>query len=229
MKIYQFSGSAYAWRVLLACAAKGLNIESDVEVVNMQPTQADLKSAAFLKLNRRGKVPVLQDGNFVITESMAAVAYLDKKIAGVSLFGETAEDFGLIWRLILDFDLYVAERIVQEIIVPIVKEDTDRLGSRIQSTARYVHSECRELENSLGDKKWFTGEHISAADIAIYPLLEALIRFASKPSVTSLNLGFDHFSQTYPMLNQWRQHVQTIPGYGMSYPKYWAAVDRGEG
>ena len=47
----------------------------------IQTRSADAQTAEFTALNSRQKIPVLQDGEFVITESAAIVAYLSERYA----------------------------------------------------------------------------------------------------------------------------------------------------
>ncbi len=221
MKIYLFSGSGFAWRILLACTVKGISYEE----VQLQPSPDDLKSDAFLKLSPRGKVPVLVDGDFSTPESMAAIAYLEKKAPEIPLLGTTPEQTGLIWRIILDFDLYVADALVMKIIIPIVTGQIDAMQASIQEAAQNAHSEIAKLETQLADKNWFVGSSVSAADIALYPIIEALIRFTTKPAVTELQLGFDTFATDYPSLHNWRSNIQALPNYQTTYPDFWRKID----
>ena len=222
MKLYLFSGSGFSWRVQLACAIKDI----DYEPVFLEPTQKSLKSDTFLALNPRGKVPVLEDEGFVISESMAAIAYLDRKHPAKTLFGQTAEETGEIWRIIFDFDLYVSANFVNNIIVPVLSGQFDSEEHKLQQSTEQAHDEIAKIEANLNQKNWFVGKTISAADIAIYPLLEALIRFAGKPAVAHLNLGFDNFNNTYPNLCAWRKGIQQSSNYDRTYPDYWRQLDQ---
>ncbi len=221
MDIHLFSGSGFAWRVLLACAVKGV----DFRQVFLQPTQEELKSPAFLGLNPRGKVPVMQDGKLVLAESMAIIAYLDQKIPEPKLFGTTPEETGLIWQKTLDFDLYVSAGWVDNIIAPIVRGMTEQAADEIKQACDNAHTEISALEEDLFDKEWFVGGTVSAADIAIYPMLEALIRFTSKTQIEQLDLGFDLFAERYPQLDAWRTRVQEHPEYQKTYPDFWRELD----
>ena len=93
LEIYWGSGSPFAWRVLLAAELKRIPYESKL----LEFSKGDLKTPEFLALNPRGKVPVIRDGDFVLAESMAILAYLDRKQPEPPLFGRTAEDAGRIW------------------------------------------------------------------------------------------------------------------------------------
>ena len=68
----------------------------------------------------------MADGDYVIAESIAAIAYLDRQHPEPPLFGSTPQETGTIWRFILDFDLYVSGAMVTQIIVPIVTGQAER-------------------------------------------------------------------------------------------------------
>src|SRR4051812_19147162 len=105
LQIYWGSGSPYAWRVLLAAELKRIPYESKL----LEFSKGDLKTPEFLALNPRGKVPVIRDGDFVLAESMAIMAYLDRKQPEPPLFGRTAEETGRITGAAWDFELNVRE------------------------------------------------------------------------------------------------------------------------
>src|SRR5678815_3853312 len=94
IELYWGSGSPFAWRVMLTLEVKGLAYESKL----LEFSKGDHKTAAYLQLNPRGKVPTLKDGGFVLTESFAIMSYLDRKYPDPLLFGTTPEENGLIWR-----------------------------------------------------------------------------------------------------------------------------------
>jgi glutathione S-transferase len=77
LELYWGSGSPFAWRVMLTLEVKRQAYQSTL----LEFSRGDHKAAGFLKLNPRGKVPVLKDDDFVLNESLAIMAYLDRNIA----------------------------------------------------------------------------------------------------------------------------------------------------
>lgn len=67
------SGSPYAWKVWLALEHKRLSYE--LRVLSFQA--GDMRKPDFLRINPRGKVPALLDGNEALFESSAIVEHLD--------------------------------------------------------------------------------------------------------------------------------------------------------
>src|SRR3972149_6196940 len=103
IELYWGSGSPFAWRVRLTWEVKGLAYESKL----LEFSKGDHKSPAYLKLNPRGKVPTLKDGDFVLYESLAIMAYLDRKYPDPPIFGRTPQETGLIWRAISETESYL--------------------------------------------------------------------------------------------------------------------------
>ena len=221
MNIHLFSGSGFAWRVLLACAVKNIPYDQSL----LQPTQGELKSSEFLKLNPRGKVPVMDDNGYILSESMAIIAYLDRKYPKPALFGATPSECGLIWQKIIDFDVYVSAGWVSDIIAPIVTGAVELNPTSIQKATAEAHVYIEKLQASLGTDDWFVGETASAFDIALFPMLEALVRFAAKPQASPFSLGFEDFVNRYPGLEAWRIRVRTLPRFENTYPDYWRKID----
>ena len=75
LTLYWGSGSPYSWRVLLALEHKKLAYDSHLLHFDKQEHQ----SPQMLKLNPRGRLPVLKDGDYVVFESVAVMYYLERK------------------------------------------------------------------------------------------------------------------------------------------------------
>ena len=99
IELYWGSGSPFAWRVMLTLEVKKLAYESKL----LEFSKGEHKTPAYLRLNPRGKVPTLKDGDFAVYESIAIMAYLDRKYPEPPLFGKTrrgnrfnlADDIGM--------------------------------------------------------------------------------------------------------------------------------------
>ncbi len=102
LTLYWGSGSPFSWRVLLALEHKGLPYESQLLHFDKQEQQ----SPQMLKLNPRGRVPVLKDGDYVVFESVAMLYYLDVKYPQAPIFGANPEEAGVIMRVICEFMAY---------------------------------------------------------------------------------------------------------------------------
>lgn len=81
--LYFTSGSPPARAVLLLI--RHLNLDFEVKILDL--IQREQYSAEFLKLNPAHEVPTLVDGDFVLTESRAILAYIiSSRKAGSDLY-----------------------------------------------------------------------------------------------------------------------------------------------
>lgn len=81
MKLYSFTGSCgLAAHIVLGWIGQPF----DVQLMDKD----DLKKPEFLKLNPMGKVPVLDDGGFVLSENAAVLTYLADKHPEAKLLGD---------------------------------------------------------------------------------------------------------------------------------------------
>src|SRR5205823_725032 len=74
MKLYGFPPTR-STRVLWTLR----ELDVEFEFVNVDPTKGELRRPEFLAVNPAGKLPVLVDGDFILTESVAIVLYLAEK------------------------------------------------------------------------------------------------------------------------------------------------------
>jgi glutathione S-transferase len=74
MKLYEFAPTR---SIRVRWTLQELGVDFEAVTVNM--LSGEHRSPAFLKLNPAGKLPVLEDGNLVLTESVAIVLYLAEK------------------------------------------------------------------------------------------------------------------------------------------------------
>jgi glutathione S-transferase len=222
VNVLLFSGSGFAWRVLFALDIKG---QRPTETL-LSTSQTDLKSAEFVKLNPRGKVPVIQDGAYVLAESSAILAYLERKYPEPPLFGRSAEDTGLIWRAILDFDLHVSNAWVEHIVAPIFTGQAAARADEIRQAAHAAHPELAKLEASVGARGWIATGELTAADATVCPILEALLRAAGKKDARALGLDLLPLEGRYPALATWLNQIRRMPAYERTYPAYWRKIDQ---
>ena len=216
LEVYWGSGSPFAWRVLLTLEVKRLDYESKL----LEFSKGENKAPAYLQLNPRGKVPTLKDGDFVVYESLAIMAYLDRKYPAPPLFGKTAEDAGLIWRAISECESYLVSA-GDKVVRPVFFGKGLEKVEEIQQAAQTIRQELKTLDERLASSHWLVGEQISAADIAVIPLVQLLLRAASKEAAQPLNLGLLPLAQTYPNIARWVQRIEALPNYQRTYPPHW--------
>jgi glutathione S-transferase len=216
IELYWGSGSPFAWRVLLTLEVKGLAYESKL----LEFSKDQHKAPAYLKLNPRGKVPTLKDGDYVLYESLAIMSYLDRKYPEPPLFGNTPEEMGLIWRALAECESYVApagDRVVRPIFFG---KGLDK-AEEIRQAAETLRRELKMIDERLAGSRWLVGDKLSAADIGVFPLVQLLLRAASKESAQSFDLGLLPLAQTFPNIAKWVQQIEALPNYERTYPPHW--------
>ena len=216
IELYWGSGSPFAWRVMLTLEVKGLTYESKL----LEFSNGENKTPAYLQLNPRGKVPTLKDGDFVIYESLAILAYLDRQYPEPPLFGETAQKTALIWRFISECESYLvsaADKVVRPVFFG---KGLDRVDE-IQQAAQAIRHELNLLNERLTNRHWLATEAISAADIAVFLVIQLILRAAAKETAQTFNLGFAPLAQTYPNIARWVERIESLPNYQRTFPPHW--------
>jgi glutathione S-transferase len=216
LTLYWGSGSPFSWRVMLALQYKGLAYDSQLLHFDKQEHQ----SPQMLKLNPRGRVPVLKDGDYVVFESVAILYYLDVKFPQPPIFGLTPEEAGVIMRVICEFQAYAEpslQKIVEAIFADKVAEDIDALTDAMHVVAR----EARTIEGRLSKEQWIVGNNYSATDMVIFPWIQLLRRALDKSGAAELGARFLPMERNYPALARWIERIESLPGYENTYPPHW--------
>ncbi len=214
--LYWASGSPFSWRVLLALAHKRLPFESQLLHFDKQEHQ----SPQMLKMNPRGRVPVLKDNDYVVFESVAILYYLDQKYPQVPIFGLTPEESGVIMRVICEFQAYAEpslQRIVEAVFSDQVSDDIEELTDAMHIVGR----EARTIEGRLSKEQWIVGENYTALDMVIFPWIQLLRRAMNRPSAAQLGARFLPMERNYPALARWISRIESLPGYEQTYPPHW--------
>ena len=225
LAIYWGSGSPNSWRVLLAAEALRLPYESKL----LEFSKGQHRTPEFLALNPRGKVPVLQDGDFVLYESLAILEYLDRLGSG-GLYGNTARAVAVTNRLINEFECYLREplaKVLRHLLVVGGVPATPQTPTAEQAVAanETVRLELSKLAELLKNRPWIGGERFGAADAAVYPYARLLLRAISKAEARARDLSLFPFFEVFPELGPWFARVEELPGYERTFPPHWRAQE----
>jgi glutathione S-transferase len=216
LTLYWGSGSPFSWRVLLALEHKGLPYESQQLHFDKQEQQ----SPQMLKLNPRGRVPVLKDGDYVVFESVAVLYYLDVKYPQAPIFGATPEEAGVIMRVICEFMAY-AEPSLLKITDAIFSEQVAENIDELTDAMHVVGREARTIEGRLSKEQWIVGASYSATDMVIFPWIQVLRRALDRSAAAELGARFLPMERNYPALARWIHRIESLPGYERTYPPGW--------
>jgi glutathione S-transferase len=213
-ELFWLSGSPPAWRVQLVLEVKGVPYESRL----LDAGKGDLRKPEFLALNPRGKVPTLRHGATVLGESIAIMAYLDRKFPAPPLFGASAEETGRIWRAISECISYT-EPAVNAVNAPAfsgAEQPPEGWAEKLQT----VQTELAGLEQKLQGRDWLATPAISAADLATYPTVRILLRGVQRAK-PGLDYGLTPLAGKYPNLARWMARIEALPNYDRTFPPHW--------
>jgi len=214
--VYWSSGSPFCWRVLLALELKGLSYSSHLLHVDFQ----EHKAPQMLAMNPRGRLPVLRDNDYVVFESVAVLYYLDRKYPDPPIFGRSAEEGGVILRVIDEFQTYTEAELMR-IIYSLRNGKGAALGERITQAMHTVAGEARTIEGRLSKGDWIVGDAVTAADLAIYPCIRVLQHLLLRPEAQELSARFLPAEIQYPALARWMKRVEALPGFSKTWPPDW--------
>jgi len=202
---------------MLAMEMKGLTYISH----RLDPSKKEHKAPEFIALNPWGKAPVLKDGNLVIYESIAILAYLEHKHPNPALFGTTAKETGHIWQRVFEVMNYARDPINNGVVRPLIRGQAEHARASIQACAIEAHEALLWVENILANTSYLAGNKISAADVVYLPIIQGLMRAGRREDALQLKLSFEDFGSVYPHIWAWAQRIETVPGYDKAYPPHW--------
>ncbi len=215
-ELYWGSGSPFSWRVMLALEWKRIPYTSNM----ISFSKGEHRAPDFLKLNPRGKVPVLKDGDLVLYESLAIMHYLDRKQPDPALFGQTPAESAGVHREISEC-VYYFEQPAFEMIAPIFFGGVDEKAPAMKAAAESLHKELARVEKVLAESNWLLGDKPTGADLWWYPETKLVERAGGNEAAKPLNLDLGSIAKRYPGIGRWQKRVEALPGYARTYPPHW--------
>lgn len=165
MKLYNANFSPNALRV----RAVALELGIDLEIIEVDLRAGDNRKGEFLALNPNAKIPVLQDGDFVVWESRAINSYLSSKKPERGLYPDDAKaratvDQWLYWQTIhlgpamqkLSFERFLKSKFGMG------EPDQAVIDTEVKNVDQFL----AVLEIGLEGKDWIAGD-LSVADFAL--------------------------------------------------------------
>ncbi|RME35061.1 MAG: glutathione S-transferase family protein [Gammaproteobacteria bacterium] len=191
MKLYSAPISGNAYKVRLFLSLLGL----DCEVVDVDPFGEGPLREELRRLNPRGQIPVLVDGERVVRDSQAILAWLARAYAEPSWLPLEAGALARVmeWLAVSENELLFGlawARAVLRFARPYDLEASQALGRRGLTV----------LEGRLQEQPWLAADHPTIADIACYPYV------ALAPEG---GLALDD----RPAIRAWLARIEALPGY----------------
>lgn len=208
---YQESGNSYKVRLLIAL----LNLE--VEVQELDYFNDEQHSEAYLKINPKGEVPALVDGDIVLTDSAAILVYLSGKYGPSNLWwsDDIVEQAKIVdWLAFaaswVQYGVFTARAILS------FKGPYNGLGlnstehTLAEAKIRGIQS-LQILDGVLKQREWLANDRPTVADIAVF------VYVALAP------MG-DISLEPYVHVRDWISRIRVLPGFipidGLDDPLY---------
>lgn len=159
MKLYGF-GPTRSLRALWAL----LELDADFEFVPVNMMAGENRHPDFLRLNPAGKVPVLVDGDLVLTESAAIVLYLAEKYGAKGLMPKDIKERAQVYRWSL-FAVTELEQPLWRISKHTMLYDEDkRLPADITLAKGEFVAMAAVLERHMAGRTFIVGDTMTVAD-----------------------------------------------------------------
>jgi glutathione S-transferase len=141
----------------------------DCEVIGVNPL-GEL-GAEFLALNPAGKLPVLVDGDVVLTESAAIPLYLAEKHPEKGLIPDDLVARAQMYRWIFFLVTEIEQPLWRIALNTVIYPEKDRVSADIGNATRDCKKMVAVFEGHMADREFVAGERLSVADfIAAYTL-----------------------------------------------------------
>lgn len=205
MRLYHHPMSSNARRAVMTA----LHLGTELELVLVDLSKGEQRQPAFLKLNPNGKVPVLEDDGFVLSESHAIMQYLadrDGSALARSIYPDALRARANVNRWLF-WSAYHFQPAVSVLGWENVVKPMLGLGApdpkEVQRGEGLVQESGRVLDEHLADKEWIAEGRLTLADFAVAPPLASIER-AKLPL------------KQYSNLLRWFDRVRALPAWQRS-------------
>jgi glutathione S-transferase len=167
MKLYGF-GPTRSLRALWGLRELG----ADFEFISVNLMAGEQQRPDFLRLNPAGKVPILVDGDFVVTESAAIVLYLADKYRAKQLLPDDLKIRAQVYRWVM-FAVTELEQPLWRIAKhTMVYSEDKRLPADISLARQEFGEMAAVLDRHMEGRTFIVGDNITAADCVTAYLID---------------------------------------------------------
>lgn len=192
MKLYYLPGSC---SFVPHVALEWINQPYEAKAV----TREDLKTTEYLALNPLATVPLLVEGDFVLSQNIAILNYLDHLHPEALLFGsKTLQDKSNAMKWLAFFNADLHKAFVPFFRLPAYAQDNAQLTAEIhKSSTKHVLDLLAIADKHLSTQLFF-GKNISVADVYLYVELR-WCKF--------IGLDYSHLTNLEPFYNRVGDHA----------------------
>lgn len=190
IRIHSFPLSGHAHRVVLFANLAGINHE----VINVDLAKGAHKKPEFLAMNPAGQVPVIEDGETIVSDSNAILVYLARKYAPSYIPTDPAQEAEVQKFLSLAAGELAfgpaAARLINVFKAPLPVDFCHTVAAKFLS----------KIEAHLEGRTFFVGNAPTIADVAIY-------------SYTAHAPEGDISLEAYPNVRRFLANVEALSGF----------------
>lgn len=234
LQLYYINSSPPARAVLLTIRNLGI----DVEIKSVDLRRNEHLTPEFIKLNPRHTIPIIVDGDFVLSESRAIMAYLvNSRKPGSDLYPTDAKKRALVderlyfdgtavfpWNCAAVVSLKYCRSIQLLISWLVVKAPVYLEGATDvpQNVKDKIAENMTLLDELIENKSWFAGDNVTIADLTILADVTQiqvtsrikLFKLKSRPWTYLFIFqacGYD--ISKHVNLSKWLERCKNLPGF----------------
>lgn len=193
IKVYSSSISGHSHRVRLFLSLLGLPFETH----EIDLRAGEHKRPEFLRRNAFGQVPVIEDGEFTVSDSNAILVYLNERYADDPARWYPRDPYGAAqvqrWLSVAAGPLAAGPSVARVIVLFGQARDPAEVIDR-------SHALLRVMEGELATRPFMAGASATLADVANYSYVA---------HVPEGNVSLEAYSQ----VRAWLARVEALPGF----------------
>ncbi|WP_428980164.1 glutathione S-transferase family protein [Catenovulum adriaticum] len=192
IKLYGFKLSGHSHRVEVFLSL----LDLEYEFISVDVANGEHKQPEFLAKNNFGQIPVLADGNFIISDSNAILYYL------ANTYDKSRQWFPANIKLASEIQKYLSVASGQIAYGPAAARLVKVFGAELEHQVAIdrAHQVLNIINCHLANKNWLVGESASIADVANY----SYIAHAPEGDVSL---------KYYPYIQDWLARFEALPGF----------------
>ncbi|RZT36346.1 glutathione S-transferase family protein [Cupriavidus agavae] len=191
MQLYGHPLSGHAHRARLFLGLLG----QPADIIDVDLAARAHKAPEFLKLNPFGQVPVLVDGNQIVSDSNAILVYLARKLGRTDWLPETPAGAAAVqrWLSVAAGDIAFGPATARLKTVFKAPVDADAAIARAQVV-------LQRMDDALAASPWIAADHPTIADVALYS-------YTARAPEGYVDLA------PFANVRQWLARVEALPGF----------------
>ena len=196
MKLYDYILSPSCYKVRLMAALTGVKL--DLRAVDFHPG-LEHRAPELLALNPAGSIPILEDGDVLLTESSAMLVYLAAKAAPGWLAGSDAQEAAGVQQW-LSFSGRLTSSLGGARLHEMLLRSGDIGALQASGIAALRELELGLVEQAERGQKFLAADRPTVADIACFPY----VALAPDGGVSL---------DPYPAIRLWSRRLRSLPGF----------------